>query len=385
MTSPATDMTSPATDMTAYTQTRTSTITWPNPNSASSVWIYAYSATYTGSTPGTFSLTTFPPNPFSTDGDVAATPAVSKLVFGFTITAQNPTSSSASSSTQSTSTALSTSTPQPSPVVVSIPSTSISLAFTRSAAQHSSISSTSASSSPASSASAASATKSPVAHRSAITSGDAAGIGIACAFGGAILSALLLYLCFGKKRHRPYVARTPSRGPSMRHRQYSGSGKSPETVLMPLARSGSELLFHSKLPPPLPERELASSMSSFGTMIKNHANSYFSGSEAENGFHPQDASLQLLAQLLGNTSPYGPKTVNSLLANARSRAAAVRFILAWAILPNIEPTSPPENTLLPPELAQCLQAMRAPHVGLSGTYHAPTRSAADTDLRASRQ
>ena len=64
-----------------------------------------------------------------------------------------------------------------------------------------------------------------------------------------------------------------------------------------------------------------------------------------------------VAALLGPGAPIDAHTLVARLSDARTRVAAVRFILGRVVVDGISPTSSPESTLLPPEIAECYQMM----------------------------
>jgi len=113
----------------------------------------------------------------------------------------------------------------------------------------------------------------------------------------------------------------------------------------------------SKLPPPMQDRDIEGQFSRIGTAIMNHAQSYFAPGSAQQSRNLDAAAVAQLDRALGPSSPINGQTLASMLSNPRSRVAAARFLLGWTILESIRPTTMPEYTLLPPELAECMQTM----------------------------
>ena len=142
----------------------------------------------------------------------------------------------------------------------------------------------------------------------------------------------------------------------MRGSRYDGDSKNPNMAMLPLTGTDSGAILDSKLPPATQDRDITGDFSRLSTVIKNHAHSYYgtSGTQLQKG---DTISGRNAHQLLGSDALIDARTLSSLLANSRSRLAAVRYIIAWTIIRNIELSGPPETTLLPPELAECMQAM----------------------------
>lgn len=122
----------------------------------------------------------------------------------------------------------------------------------------------------------------------------------------------------------------------------------------------------------LPPREgdtLAVEMSKLGISFMDYAQHYYSAEKVEGASPPELASADQLEQLLGLKSPLRLERLEKALACAESRITAVRFLLSWSILRNINVFTPPERSLLPPEIAECIEAsqrLRADQYGPLG-------------------
>lgn len=88
----------------------------------------------------------------------------------------------------------------------------------------------------------------------------------------------------------------------------------------------------ASLPLPVQDSEIVGHLLRVGTSITNHAHSFFTSSVA---IDPQELNQHYLVQLLGHQAPIDAGELAQLLADPKSRTAAVRFGLAWCILQHI--------------------------------------------------
>lgn len=129
----------------------------------------------------------------------------------------------------------------------------------------------------------------------------------------------------------------------------------------------------AKLPPPMEDRSIEGEFSKLGNVIRNHAQSYFSSGNADGSQKMDKAATEHLSGLLGPKPQINSHALAAMLSNPRSRVGAVRFLLGWTILENVKPISPPEKSLLPPEIAECFQTMSGLSQDREGTtYNAIT-------------
>lgn len=196
-------------------------------------------------------------------------------------------------------------------------------------------------------------TSSEASHHDRITSGAAAGIGIGSAAAGAII-ALLLAFCLmrrkssASKRYDPHDVRSSPSDESP-----SGFEKTPAIMMSSLPRKGDDSVV-PLLPPPTQTSELVKMFSTLSTMIQNHAYSYFIEGPKVNVSSAHSINSEHVNVILGPGAPVETKMVLDLL-NSPQRVVAVRIILGWGIMSNIQPRSDSDSTLLPLEFAECLR------------------------------
>jgi hypothetical protein len=120
-------------------------------------------------------------------------------------------------------------------------------------------------------------------------------------------------------------------------------------------RTSTLYAIESALPPPKQDSDISGDFSKLCGAIKNHAQSYYRSGEATPGEATEIRSQ--LAELLKDGSTLDPDEAAMLLSSSRSAIPAVRVLLAWMILQNLQPSADPELNLLPPELVECTAGM----------------------------
>lgn len=119
------------------------------------------------------------------------------------------------------------------------------------------------------------------------------------------------------------------------------------------------------LKPPMQDSEVASTMQKLGVAIKNIAQSHYAPNAGDlSGDRTEPINRDRLALLLGTSAPTKPREMARLLASPQSRIAAVRQLMAWAVLGGT--TLGGHLSLLPPELAKCLSVMHSKHTDEHG-------------------
>ncbi|KAL9107381.1 MAG: hypothetical protein Q9227_007746 [Pyrenula ochraceoflavens] len=190
-------------------------------------------------------------------------------------------------------------------------------------------------------------------HSNDVSSGAAAGIGIGCAIVGALLASILVLLFM---RNRSRSSPTERRAGDLSLEKYSDNGRTKAggatNIAMQEKAADSSLL--AALPLPVPEREIGDNFSKLGSAVKNHAKSYYNGSSDTEASNRNSSSSQDLERLLGPRCPISKSRLENLLSNPNCRLSAIRFLIAWAIVCNIQPGKQVLVSLLPPELAQVL-------------------------------
>ncbi|KAF2718547.1 hypothetical protein K431DRAFT_287568 [Polychaeton citri CBS 116435] len=278
----------------------------------------------------------------------AAVPSAS-----YTVVVEQAISPTTSNTNSNSQTITKTTSPGTSPTTISTPTTS----------SDSSSSSGSSSPAPTSTATAGSGSEqtsspkqSPVSERKAhVSTGAAAGIGVGCAIAGALIVGLIAFLLLKKQKRKgsAYPSRPRS---SDGYHDHESKGVGISAIPLNTSSLGSDI--DAAIPPPMPEREVEGEVSKLGTLIKNHAQSYYAGGAPI--MQPVlDAGLaaKQMTMLLGPNAPVAAAGLVSLLSDPLSRVAATRFILAWAILRNVQFDAHAETTLLPPDLAESIHHM----------------------------
>ncbi len=183
-----------------------------------------------------------------------------------------------------------------------------------------------------------------------ISPGASAGIGIGCAAAGALIAAVLIFFILRRRRH------------NNRHDagEFSPTDKNPSSFkqaeattrsLDPGSTSGSSAfaLAERDLPLPLEDAAIGGELSRLQTLIKNYAQSYYhTSSVATRNADPSD---------LGSNLPIPASRLAGMLADPRTRIAAIRFCLMWIITSRNALNSEPNQSLLPLEVINLLRLM----------------------------
>lgn len=187
-----------------------------------------------------------------------------------------------------------------------------------------------------------------------LSSGAVAGVGIGSAIIGAAIAGLLVCLLVRRKQRRRDTT-SISRGGSMPGDHYSSRGHAA-VGMTSLAKPTPIITVERALEPPMQDSDILSNAQRLGTAIKNYAQSYY---VAAGGGLAEGASISVeqLMMLLGSGAPVEPQQLANLLANLQSRTAAVRFLIAWAVLKGMSESL--EASLLPPELAKSLAVIQS--------------------------
>ena len=331
-----------ATPVATYTEKHTYKVTWTNTIAPGAPLTTQTSVTIYYATPGTFlaNYTVYDPFGGADSQVISDTVTISTFPAASTGTPTTSTASSpqTSSTQQSPSNAATQSTVRQSLTSASSPTTVLKpTSSTTTSIQHTTSSSTTPKS-------------------GGVSSGVAAGIGIGCAVAGAILAAIALF--FLMRRRRRSEARQPRTSSLPRQEKRSSGGPSyPETTLAPVAKSNTMSAVEAALAPPMQDRDISGDMSKLGIAIKNHAHSYYSGTIGPQAL--TTGSERAISSLLGSDAPMSSTDLAALLSNPKSTTTAVRFLIGWSILRRVELSCPPETSLLPPELAECLEGMKS--------------------------
>ncbi|KAF2216990.1 hypothetical protein CERZMDRAFT_80980 [Cercospora zeae-maydis SCOH1-5] len=110
------------------------------------------------------------------------------------------------------------------------------------------------------------------------------------------------------------------------------------------------------------DQEVREEFQRLNVAIRGHAELYYNlrPVECPDEFKKMSCSstnLVTLNNLLGPDAPINAITTDVLLRAPETRHDTIRFVLAWVLFRFIQPDAPIEQTLLPPELVKCAQAM----------------------------
>lgn len=115
------------------------------------------------------------------------------------------------------------------------------------------------------------------------------------------------------------------------------------------------------LPLPLEDKAITGEISKIANSIKNHVQSYYQNGRVSPGLVDIDD-----IHALGTGQPISAGTLSTLLGNTATREIALRFCIAWAVCSRMHPDSDPKASLLPQEVAGCVQSITPQKGGSSG-------------------
>ncbi|EON62946.1 hypothetical protein W97_02172 [Coniosporium apollinis CBS 100218] len=189
-----------------------------------------------------------------------------------------------------------------------------------------------------------------------LSAGAAAGVGIGCVIVGALLGALALWFFVMRKSKTRRTRRDHEAGrlggfssdPSQKEFKY------PSATTTAVSAPPAASYVDKNLPQPLEDDAISGEMSRLRSSIKNHVQSYYHSSPVNLGVI-NGAALGSL----GNELPVPPASLEALIASPNTRQTILRFCIAWVIISRMGLESDFETTFLPPEVASCIQSMRA--------------------------
>lgn len=190
-------------------------------------------------------------------------------------------------------------------------------------------------------------TSSRPSNGSGLHAGAVAGIAIGCLVFGAFLSGFIFWLCCGKRR------RSRTRGSETSALVLTTYDKQPASKVNYLG-SGSMSTDSPDggLPQPLEDKAISGEISKISNAIKNHVQSYY---------HTGRVNPALIdntdIETLGSDMPLSTGTLITLLENTTTRDIALRFCIAWAIVPKIQIRHRQSDGFLPVEISECLRCI----------------------------
>lgn len=190
-----------------------------------------------------------------------------------------------------------------------------------------------------------------------VTSGAAAGIAIGCLIAGGLIAGLVFWFCWRKRKAADIRDHEASRIALMPAHE---KGFAANTV--PLGSGSSAVSpVSAALPLPLEDKAITSEISKIANSIKNHVQSYYQNSRVSPGLIDVDD-----IHAIGGGQPISAGTLSTLLGNTATREIALRFCIAWAVCSRMQPGGDPKTSLLPLEVAGCVQSITPQKGGSPG-------------------
>ncbi|KAH7413740.1 hypothetical protein DE146DRAFT_601416 [Phaeosphaeria sp. MPI-PUGE-AT-0046c] len=193
-----------------------------------------------------------------------------------------------------------------------------------------------------------------------VSSGAAAGIAIGCLVAGALVAGIIFWFCWRKRKANGARDHEASRIALMPAHE---KGFAANTV--PLG-SGSSVVspVSAALPLPLEDKAISGEISKIANSVKNHVQSYYQNGRVSPGLIDVDD-----IHAIGDGQPISAGTLSTLLGNTATREIALRFCIAWAVCSRMPPGADPKASLLPQEVAGCVQRI-TPQQGGSSVQNA---------------
>jgi hypothetical protein len=169
-----------------------------------------------------------------------------------------------------------------------------------------------------------------------ISTGEVAGIGIACAIAGAILAGLILFFLLSRRFRRQANYRpqdVPQNNEGYLHQEKSGISTTVTNV-------------DRLLPQPAEDDALASGLSKIRDGIKNHVQNYYHNAPVDPNMVDQTRLVDLARVMVMPTS-----AISDLLLNPATRIPMLRLFLAQLILSRCIGNTDKTSSFLPGEVA----------------------------------
>jgi hypothetical protein len=197
---------------------------------------------------------------------------------------------------------------------------------------------------------------SPIAHHgSKLSNGAVAGVAVGSAIAGALIAGLLFFLFFKRTNRRGSTG--SGNGSS---EMYSLKAGERNSSTIPVPSTSAAGVIESNLPQPMADSAIGQDLSSLDTRIANHVTSYYSTGEENVSDAHVSAAVNAAAQS-GADLPITAARLAQLLSNPQHRAYGLRVVIGSMLLGRIGMDSPPEESLLPPGVANVVHAM--PQIG----------------------
>lgn len=193
-----------------------------------------------------------------------------------------------------------------------------------------------------------------VSSSAGLSKGQAAGLAVGCLFAGAIIA--IAVVCIFTRRYRRRSMILPKR---KRTRVPDSDPDKPSsaTILRHLEKQSASPSFDLLLAPPIPDSELLTMFKKLQELITSHVERYLADNTPSDTRNLDSSFNQRLSDLAGPACLLGPHNLAKMLLERQTQSITAKHLLAKSILSNIESSGPPETTLLPPELSECMASM----------------------------
>lgn len=198
-----------------------------------------------------------------------------------------------------------------------------------------------------------------VSHR--LSTAEGAGIGIGSAVLGGLVTCLVCFILFSRRRH---INRTRfDQGHGLGHKKASEGAidmseynpRSPTAMAVPVASAAA--LIQSQLPQPVDDNELIQEFRSLKTTITGHIQAYYRFEHSMNS----GAHRALLAALTNGLRTSEAK-VSDLTASAKLRALTVRAALGSVVLQRVFVSQDYPKSFLPKEIVSVYAGLHDSHM-----------------------
>lgn len=197
-----------------------------------------------------------------------------------------------------------------------------------------------------------------------LSTGAAAGIGIGCAAAGAIIAALIVFLCLGLRKHRNSSGK---KGKAVTEMSYMsglkrGEDLSPASAASYHSRVPLLDVVGSSMPQPVEDAAIVSGFTKLSSLIKNHVASYY----RKKGRAPDSQHLRALT----GVSAEEATIMEHLFRDSRTCHTALRTCISRTVFSRIASNNGTLVTLLPQEIGSLVGMIAPSQDKSSGWYRA---------------
>ncbi|KAF2672743.1 hypothetical protein BT63DRAFT_420955 [Microthyrium microscopicum] len=178
-----------------------------------------------------------------------------------------------------------------------------------------------------------------------LSSGAAAGIGIACLVAGLAIGALAIFLLCGRRKSKTR--------PGYAESNYPSTEKGAVANARELGPVGGVGIVERNLPDPIADSDISAQFSRLEGRIDGHVASYY----AQSNPIDHEATAQSIYSLISATSPLSAAQIASSLEKPQGRLAFLRAAIAHILISRMDLESDHKSSLLPAGAAASLQGM----------------------------